>query len=136
MIKIPTTALMAAALLSFGSLCAAATSPQEVQVAGPALRPVSDAEFQNIKGRYTMSDGRWLRVHRHGDVQVRAELQGENAVVLRVAGPNHLMSRDGSMNLRFSGDENVSRVKLTIDRRSAQGVSVGTCTLTSVSPSD
>jgi hypothetical protein len=90
---------------------------QTVQVSGPALRRLSEAEYQNVKGLYWMSDGRLLKLHRQG-LRLWAEVDGEPSTEVRAVSPTHLASLDGRMSFRFGGDEHVSRVHLVIERPS------------------
>lgn len=114
----------------------AQAAPQQVLVSGSTPRLLSDTEFDQVRGRYWMSDGRVLKLRRHG-MRVRATLGDDYPVEVRALAPNHLVSMDGRMNLHFSGDENVSNLRLTLERRSTHAGagrdSVETWTLTSVS---
>jgi hypothetical protein len=120
-----------AAALSFAVAGLAAAAPQTVEVSGGSLRTVTSAEADQIKGRYWMSDGRVLRLRQHG-LKIVADLSGEQPVEVRAQSSQQLMSVDGRMSLRFSGDDLVSHVTLVIDPRSAalKGRAVAQTTLT------
>lgn len=91
----------------------AAAGPQTIEVPSTALRSVTDQEVQDLKGRYWMSDGRMLKLRRAG-LRFVAELEGEPTTELRALSSQQLVSANGRMHLRFSGDELVSNVTLVI----------------------
>lgn len=85
------------AILTLGSAQAAGPS---VEVSAQKLRSVRDYEFQEIKGRYQMSDGRVMDVVRRGG-EIVANLEREDSATLRANDALNLRSVDGRMALRF-----------------------------------
>jgi hypothetical protein len=76
----------------------------QVQIKGQHSGKVPEQEFAAMRGAYRLTDGRLLFV---GGARQRptAEL-GTTAVALQAAGPNRLISADGSMVLRFKARAN------------------------------
>ncbi|WP_374562080.1 hypothetical protein [Ideonella sp.] len=78
---------------------------QQVQIKGQHSGKLPEQEFAAMRGAYRLSDGRLLFV---GGARQRptAELGATTAVALQAAGPNRLVSADGSMVLRFKARAN------------------------------
>jgi hypothetical protein len=78
---------------------------QQVQIKGRHSGKVPEQEFAAMRGAYRLTDGRLLFV---GGARQRptAELGTTTAVTLQAAGPNRLISADGSMVLSFKARAN------------------------------
>lgn len=88
-----------AALMAIATL-GTAQGADELEITDRKLRNVRDAEYQVVRGRYQMSDGRTMDVVRRGHVVV-VDLDGEDQTTLRASGPLDMHSANGRMSLRF-----------------------------------
>jgi hypothetical protein len=77
----------------------------QVQIKGRHSGKVPEQEFAAMRGAYRLTDGRLLFL---GGARQRptAELGTTAAVALQAAGPNRLISADGSMVLNFKARAN------------------------------
>jgi hypothetical protein len=91
--------LLAATLaaVAFGSVQAA----DDIEVSAQRLRSVGHHEFESIRGRYLMSDGRAMDIVRRG-ANVVVDLDGEERATVRAVDSLNLRSLDGRMVLRFT----------------------------------
>ena len=102
--------LTASFALSLGT--AVAQMPQ-VAATAPDLREITRTETLEYRGLYWMSDGRRMKLWRHGN-RIVASLDGVPNTELRPAGNRWLRSSDGRFDVRFTSEPGSALTQLTL----------------------
>jgi len=101
------------AMVMATAMAGALAAPQVIVIEGTPLRPVTATEAAALKGEFKMSNGRILTVNQKGRSLV-AQMEGMPTGELKAAGPTHLVSTDGKLDLSFKAAANGSVSGVTL----------------------